>query len=143
MAVKLPTRPIGQKGDQRKPRQEKRDYLAFVRTLPCLICRLEWIPHGMQAAHVRYHAIDYGKPITGAGRKPDDLWCVPLCPDHHVFGLDAQHASGERDWWRRHEIDPLIIAPLLFLHFSLDDNDAARQVALSARAITRERSYGR
>jgi hypothetical protein len=137
MAVKLPTRPIGQKGDKRQPRKHDRDYLAFVTGLPCLICGVS----GVHVAHVRYHCLPYGKDITGAGRKPSDLWCVPLCPEHHTLGSGSQHAHGERGWWKMHGVDPLVIAPLLFLHFTLDDDNAARQVALSARAITRHRSY--
>lgn len=134
MAFKVPVRPIGLKGESRKPRKESRGYLAFIRRLPCLKCHTI---HRIHAAHVRYHSFVHGKPITGIGRKPHDYWTVPLCEAHHVMGADAQHNRGEREWWSEQGIDPLIIAPLLFLHFSLDDEDAATQVAISAREISR------
>ena len=136
MAVKLPTRPLPPLGAQRRPRAEREGYLAFVRRLPCLICRVTNMTK-IHAAHVRYHSFKHGKTETGVGRKPDDRWAVPLCESHHLLGPDAQHDSGEREWWESKKIDPLVIAALLYSHYSVNDEYAASQVAISAREISR------
>lgn len=118
---------------QRKPRRENGAQLAFVRSLPCLICGSTYEVH---AAHIRYHDRYYGKELTGAGRKPSDVWSVPLCCEHHVLGPDAQHNRGEREWWALNGIDPLVIAALLTLHFHNDDYDGAVSVCRHAREIS-------
>jgi hypothetical protein len=117
--------PVGQK----RPRIRDGDYLAFIRTLPCVIC---WA-HPVEACHVRYNALAYGKPITGVGNKPDDRWTVPMCHEHH----SQQHANGERLWWIEKKIDPLAVAALIYSHWTVDDLKAARQVIMSAYDIGR------
>jgi hypothetical protein len=47
------------------------------------------------------------------GRK-DDRWVVPLCHECHRTGKNAQHGSGEREWWEGHGIDPLPLAKQLY-----------------------------
>ncbi len=57
--------------------------------------------------------------------RPSDFWVLPLCPSHHREGPDAQHKANERDWWKRHGINPLPICALLFLHSgSLEEAEA-------------------
>lgn len=102
-------------------------FLRYVHGKPCLICGAPG-----EAAHVRYGSIAHGKVETGAGRRPDDRWTVPLCPAHHREGPDAQHGSNERKWWQAKGIDPLSTAALLFSAFKADPDDEA-----SARAICR------
>lgn len=77
---------------QRQPRIEDPAFLAYVRTLPCLICRR---PGPNDPAHIRAAAPQYGKRYTGKGEKPDDKWVLPLCRTHH----DAQHRESELSWW--------------------------------------------
>lgn len=83
---------------QRKPREQDAAFLAYVRSLPCTICRRP----GCDAAHIRAAAPQYGKRYTGKGEKPSDKWAVPLCRDHHR----EQHDRGdELAWWASYGID--------------------------------------
>ena len=93
---------------QRQPRIEDPAYLAFVRTLPCLICRR---PGPNDPAHLRSAARQYGKRLTGMGEKPDDKWVLPLCRHHH----NEQHRRNELQWWASYGIaDPFALADTLY-----------------------------
>jgi hypothetical protein len=93
---------------QRQPRQEDAAYLAFVRTLPCLVCQR---PGPNDPAHIRAAAPQYGKRQTGFGEKPADKWVLPLCRTHH----DAQHRDSELGWWAGMGIpDPFAVAIALY-----------------------------
>lgn len=94
---------------QRRPRVENRDHLAFIRSLPCVICGAT-----AQAAHIRARSPQFKKRQAGFGEKCDDKWAVPLCAEHHLFGDDAQHAMNELVWWARQGIDPFVLALGLF-----------------------------
>lgn len=93
---------------QRHPREVDPAYLAYVRTLPCLICRR---PGPSDPAHLRSAARQYGKPHTGMGEKPDDRWVLPLCRTHH----SEQHRNNELAWWARQGFpDPFAVAVALY-----------------------------
>lgn len=94
-----------------KPPKPVRDkaHLAFVRKLGCIICG-----RPAEAAHIRYGDIASGKPHTPAQRRPGDNYALPLCPEHHRTGPDAQHNGNERDWWKRRGIDPIDRARALY-----------------------------
>lgn len=93
---------------QRQPREEDPAYLAYVRTLPCLICQR---PGPNDPAHLRTGARQYRKPHTGMGEKPSDCWVLPLCRTHH----DDQHRNNELAWWARHGFtDPFAVAIALY-----------------------------
>ena len=98
-------------------------HLAFIRECPPLIMG----SGPVEAAHVRYGELRYGKDITGMGRKPGDNWTVPL---PHGVHMD-QHASGERAWWEAQGIDPILVAALLWAHSG--NFNAARLVISMAR----------
>lgn len=98
-------------------------HLAFIRELPSLVRGTGPI----EAAHIRFGELRYGKPITGMGQKPGDNWVVPLAHDIHM----AQHAEGERDWWEAQGIDPILVAALLWAHSG--DHQAAQNVISMAR----------
>lgn len=68
-------------------------YLAWIRTLPCLICGRTT---GIEAAHTGPH---------GVGQKSPDLSAIPLCGRHHRTGRDSYHKLGPRVFERRHGID--------------------------------------
>lgn len=109
---------------QRQPREEDPAYLAYVRTLPCLICSRP----GSDPAHLRAGARQYGKPPTGMGEKPSDCWVLPLCRTHH----DDQHRNNELAWWARQGFpDPFRIAMALY---------ASRPVQTRPRRRSRVRS---
>lgn len=92
---------------QREPRVEDPAHLAYLRTLPCLVCGRG----PSDPAHIRAPAPHYGKRYTGKGEKPDDKWVLPLCRHHH----DAQHRESELGWWAGMGIaDPFAVAVALY-----------------------------
>jgi len=90
----------------KQPRQHNKVHLAFIRDLPCLICKDNI---STEAAHIRYSDAAYDKANPGS-HKPDDKHTVPLCGDCHR----DQHRMGERDYWNLLGIDPLLIARQLY-----------------------------
>lgn len=93
---------------QRQPRVEDPAYLAYLRTLPCLICAR---PGPNDPAHLRSAALQYGKRLTGMAEKSDDRWALPLCRHHHA----EQHRNNELRWWARYGIpDPFAVAMNLY-----------------------------
>lgn len=110
---------------QRQPREEDPTYLAYVRTLPCTVCRR---PGPNDPAHLRTGARRYNKPPTGMGEKPSDCWVLPLCRVHH----DDQHRNNELAWWQRQGVpDPFAVAVALY---------ASRPVQTRPRRQSRVRS---
>lgn len=91
---------------QRQPRIEDPAHLAYVRTLPCLICGSPWT----EAAHIRAASLPHGKRYTGKAEKPSDCWAVPLCSHHHR----EQHSTSELAWWASYGLDPFVIAIALY-----------------------------
>ncbi len=61
----------------------------------------------------------------------DDKWVNPLCPGHHRLYPDAQHNSGEAEWWSRQNIDPLATAEALW--GMRDDLEKMQQIARGAK----------
>lgn len=98
----------------KRPRQEMREHLAFIRGLPCLVCGTR---KGVQAAHIRSGSAAYGKRHTGKGEKPSDCWCLPLCAEHH----NDQHRGYELAFWHLKLIDPFAVALALFAATSDDE----------------------
>lgn len=95
---------------QRQPRLLNPKFLAFVRGQPCVICG----KLGSDAAHIRSGNEKIGKRSTGLGEKPSDQWVTPLCREHH----DEQHKAGdELKWWASKNLDPFVIATVLFTRF--------------------------
>ncbi len=117
---------------KRQPRRKEGSHLEFIRSLPCLICGTDWDIH---AAHLRAGSLENGKRETGAGEKPNDSWTLPLCAEHHVLGPEAQHNSGELEWWKRHGIDPFVVALALYRASQAGDRDAALAIVELARAV--------
>ncbi len=81
---------------QRQPRVVDREYKQWIAGLPCVICARKPV----EVAHLRYADSLFLKNNPGMQQKPDDLWCLPLCPEHHRLGNNAQHSGNERHWWR-------------------------------------------
>lgn len=100
-----------------KPRKARRvragsspTYLDLIRQLPCILSG-----RPAEAAHIRYADAKHGKPDTGAARKPDDRWCLPLAPELHRMNKGCQHDTGdERAWWAQFGIDPLEVCSRLW-----------------------------
>lgn len=91
----------------KRPRVEDGRHLKFLRSLPCCICGTH---KAVEAAHVRMGSLAHGKPTTGMQEKPGDRWAVPLCRGHHLDFPDAQHKIGEAAFWKKHGIDPFLLA---------------------------------
>src|SRR6266566_4143314 len=91
---------------QRKPRVREPAYLVYIRSLECVNCGNDI---SVEAAHVRRGSVEWNKPLTGLGVKPDDYWTVPLCSLHH----SKQHSLGELLYWFEAKIDAFLIAAKL------------------------------
>ncbi len=105
-------------------------HLAWIRTLPSVISGL----YGCEAAHVSYADRRYGKPERAKGKKTGDDFTLPLTPDEHQHGPDAQHkckSGGEREWWMKHGIDATALASRLWAVSG--DTDAGLEVISQAR----------
>lgn len=106
-------------------RQKSDTHRAFIASLPCLVCgnNIE-----SEACHIRMGDLRVAKPANpGTGTKPGDMWCVPMCGQHHR----KQHTMNEHAFWRGHSIDPIITALALWAHSG--DHEAGCQVVAHAR----------
>lgn len=83
----------------------------------------------MEAAHVRLGSIPHGKREVGAAEKPSDFWVVPLTPEAHR----TQHSGSEAYFWQANDIDPIVIAALLYAHSG--DIEAGTLVCQNARIV--------
>ncbi len=109
------------------------EYLAAVRQCPCLSCGMD---PAYEAAHVRFASGAHGK-ASGMGKKPEDRWALPLCPDDHRLFRTSQHYQGEVQFWAKLNINPLIVCDRLYAQRG--DLVAMRAVvirAISERGIT-------
>jgi hypothetical protein len=77
------------------------EHLAFVATLPCLICART----PSQAHHLRF-----AQP-RAIGLKVSDEFTVPLCRGHH---RQLHQIGNEIPWWENLKIKPLEIAKELW-----------------------------
>lgn len=107
------------------PRIKDEKHLAFIRQLPCAVCANNI---QTEAAHLRAGDEFYGKRPTGMGEKPDDKWTLPLCWEHHQ---GDQHRGNEMAFWRRHGINPFVLALTLYAHSG--DHELADQVLSAQR----------
>jgi len=112
-------------GRMKNPRQNRKDHLRWVKSLPCLIEGVRALD--VDPCHIRYG--DHGKAAAGMSEKSHDQYTVPMRRVHH----DAQHQAGdERKWWADRGIDPIIVAARLFAE---SGNDAAgEEIIREARA---------
>ena len=125
-AIRRPATAFALDPSSRKTKRiEDPKHLAFIRLLPSVISG----ERPCEACHIRAGSAVHRKVWTGAGRKPDDLWCLPLTPAEHR----AQHDMGdELAFWRLHEIDPFELA--VRLYEVSGDIQAAEQILRKARA---------
>ena len=76
-------------------------YLAWIRTLPCLVCGAT---RGIEASHTGPH---------GLGQKSPDTSAIPLCARHHRTGKDSYHKLGPRKFAELHDLDiPAVVVRL-------------------------------
>lgn len=75
-----------------------REYLAFIASQPCAICRHYGLTQTSrtECAHVG---------LRGISQKCSDLEAIPLCGErHHRLGPTSHHAIG-RHFWKHHGLD--------------------------------------
>ena len=75
-----------------RPRRS-REYLAWIRTLPCVVCGST---RYIEASHTGPH---------GLGQKSSDYSVIPLCIKHHRTGNDSYHKLGPRKFCEVHGVD--------------------------------------
>jgi len=112
---------------KKRPREHREDHLVFIRSLPCLITG----KRPVDAAHIRYGDLRYGKPHAGAGEKPSDQYTVPL---HHEVHMQQHSQGDEAAWWKSQGIDPLEAAGRLWLVSG--DQEAGEMVVAAYRRET-------
>ena len=134
MAFRIQPKPIV--NEQRAPRKRDKGYLGYIAQLSCVICANP----NVECAHLRAASAEHGKPDTGAGRKPDDYWTLPLCAEHHRLSKEAQHEENERAWWKRQEIDPFALCR--DLNTVYPDIEAAELLIGATRALAKLRMGG-
>lgn len=111
----------------KRRRSDGGDFLAFLRTLPCLVTGSY---NSVQAAHVNYADLRYGKLGRGKSQKDDDSWAVPLSEKEHAY----QHAFGDEErYWKSVGIDPVRVAISLWRCWTLDDQETAIIILQHAR----------
>ena len=116
---------------QRSPRVRDREYLDFIRSLPCLLCGDNT---SVEAAHVRMACAQVDKRAVGIGEKADDCWTVPLCGKHHR----SQHTRAERLFWSEHAVDPLLACLALGFAYVNDNREAAERIIRAHNSVTED-----
>lgn len=113
----------------RRPRVHLPLHLQFVRSLECLFTGDNT---SVEAAHIRYGDLRFGKKQSGIGEKSDDMWVLPLCGLVHQHGKKAQHSSGERQWWEERKVDATLYAAAIFMNSG--DAETCTRILHHARA---------
>lgn len=118
----------------RRPRLYDRPYLDWLKTGYCVGCAS---PPPCDPAHIRSAALGLDKPETGAGRKPDDKWAVPLCRKCH----DAQHARGdELAWWHAVGQNPFQLAMDYYQQFGGKGGKPKKRTTIKPRLPKEQRA---
>jgi hypothetical protein len=105
---------------QRQPRKKDPRYLAWLRTMPCLLCGDNV---SVEACHVRKADLARDKRQTGAGEKPDDRWALPMCGTHHRYS----HHMGEPAFWILVGVDPINVCIVLYDLFKIADRETTER----------------
>src|SRR5271169_5833384 len=84
---------MGWRGSRDMKPGRSRYYLAWIRTLPCVVCGST---RGIEASHTGPH---------GLGQKSSDYSAIPLCAKHHRTGSDSYHRLGPRRFSEVHNLD--------------------------------------
>lgn len=71
-----------------------REHMARIAARGCLVC----------GAPAQAHHVDILTP-KNAGPKVTDYLTAPLCPTHHTGDQNDCAHNGEREFWKRHDLD--------------------------------------
>jgi len=96
------------RGRPRRGPERSADYLAWIRTLGCVVCsRASTSQIAIEAAHTNA----LGR--RGLSQKSSDYSAIPLCPSHHRDNADSYHRLGEEPFTHQHRLDlPELVADL-------------------------------
>ncbi len=83
------------RGPERSP-----EYLAWIRTLACVVCHKRT---GTSTRVEAAHTIALGP--WGFGRKSSDFSAIPLCFWHHRGDSNSYHVLGERQFAETHHLN--------------------------------------
>lgn len=114
--------------------------MGWIAGLPCVACLTLGREtalrrrRGVHVAHVRMADAEAGWRETGMAEKPSDRRTVPLCPEHHVNGPEAQHNMGERGFWEWLGIDPAALCTALSAAFDLAESGDPVIIRFAAKA---------
>jgi hypothetical protein len=88
------------RGRPRRGPERSADYLAWIRTLGCVVCsRVSTSQIAIEAAHTN------ALGCRGLSQKSSDYSAIPLCPSHHRENTDSYHRLGEQRFAREHQIN--------------------------------------
>lgn len=111
-------------GNFRKPKAERRhensnwrekrpgmdpEHAANIRLLPCCIPFCKAAPGGQI-----HHLKDTGAKERSTGVRSTDKWGVPLCNEHHIYGVERCGSRGENRWFMDRGIAILELAIALW-----------------------------
>ena len=97
------------------------DYLAWIRTLDCVVCSR--VADGSPAAEAA-HTNALGP--RGLSQKSSDFSAIPLCAGHHRENPDSYHRLGEQQFMRVHQIDLTGLVRSLNQGWSRHENSAVQ-----------------
>ena len=99
-----------QKQETREQKREKEapGYLVKVRRLPCCVC-------GEEAPSEPHH-LKCAMPGRGKGTKVPNRYCLPLCNECHIYGVEKVGSRQEAAWFRERGILCLDLAAALFVN---------------------------
>jgi DNA recombination protein Rad52 len=108
-------------------RIRSKEHLRYVASQPCVICgRLPSCAHHVRCAQRR-----------GLGIKVSDEFTVPLCATHHH---QLHNTTKEREWWQEREIDPLIVASVLWRESQRHSPDSVQPAEEGSIHLSQESS---
>ena len=100
----------------RKKTGKSPEYLAWLHTLPCIVCILPW---KLNQSGVSYSNVQKTKTEAahlgahGISQKAPDRQAVPMCRFHHQTGPESLHNIGPKRFWALHRLDPNTIISAL------------------------------
>ena len=81
-------------------------HLEALRLLPCCI------PGCNRVGGTVHHLKMTG--ARGAGMKSPDKYGLPMCPEHHLHGVERAGSKNELSWFEKHGIEALELAAALW-----------------------------
>ena len=98
--------------EKTKDKREDRDgnsekHLEIIRKLPCCIPGCSKLPGG-QAHHLK------ATGLRGMALRSPDKFAVPMCPEHHLNGVERAGSRNELAWFSKHGIEALELAAALW-----------------------------